>query len=206
MALARSPIHKQQSTPITPDQISATYTATPQPESFTLVLLQHTFTQPFTALHILTSLTFLLLLHPVSAHRQRACSTLLSTNLHTAETRSHIRIATAANLAVKQSEHAISFSIPLAAYDRCFNACTPCCTPLANRKHLTVFTIRRYTPTQWALLPICPRVFPAGSGRHTHGAAKRNATWALSRATSSKRSMLATASGGWEGCDAIREL
>jgi hypothetical protein len=55
------------------------------------------------------------------------------------------------------------------------------------------------------LHPICPRVFPAGSGRRTHGAAKRNATWALSKATSSKRSMLATASGGWEGYDAIRE-
>jgi len=140
-------------------------------------------------------------IHLVSVRRKRACS-ILSTNLHTAETRSHSHSNRCQSLVGKQSN---TPSLPLLACDKCFNACTPCCTPLGNRKHHTVFTIRRYTSTPWALHLIFPRGFPAGSGRRTPGAAKRNATWALSKAISSRLSMLATAFGGWAGCDATRE-
>ena len=117
----------------------------------------------------------------------------------------HIRIATAANLSWENSlEHAIArYLCPPA---------TDVLTPTRSAAHLsavvnthTVFTVRRYTTTPWALLQIFPGSFPAGSGRRTLGAAKRNAIWALSKATSLKRSMPATVSGGWEDYGAIRE-
>jgi hypothetical protein len=180
---------------------------TPQPESLPILDNTFTHTQAFTALHTH---------HFIHLFFSSSCLRPSTTGLHQRSSPQtcirrrpgHIRSHSnrCQSLVGKHSEHAISSSAPPLACDRCFNACTPCCTPLGNRKLLTVFTIRRYTPTPWALHPICPRAFPAGSGRRTHGAARRNAIWASSRATSSRRSMLATASGGWEGCDAIQEL
>lgn len=186
------------------------FTTTPQPESFTLVVYIHTHTHTHSrrhSQHCILHPPHTSLLHP-------SCLRPSPTALHqpssphkpaySGDPVTFARIATAANLSWENSRNTpFSPSAPLLACDRCFNACTP----LGNRRLLTGFTIRplHNTPTPWALHPICPRVFPAGSGRRTHGAARRNATWALSRATSSRHSMLATASGGWEDCDAIRE-
>ena len=46
----------------------------------------------------------------------------------------------------------------------------------------------------------------AGARRRIHGAAKPKRTWASSKATLSKLSMLATDNGGWAGYGATQEL
>lgn len=63
----------------------------------------------------------------------------------------------------------------------------PVCTLLGISQTTPVLTTLCYTSTPWAPHRISPRDSPAGSGQHTLGAARRNATWALSKATSSKR-------------------